>query len=132
MPPAERLSSETGAQPLSLKTKSLINLQTFAGCLVLNQALATVLGVSFAILDEKLKSFVPSDAGMSQELRRSVWATMLAVKYFETQVAGERGVWQLVVDKARVWMRESAMLGDADARELEKMAEEVLRVHVRG
>jgi hypothetical protein len=84
------------------------------------------------ILDKKLKSFVLSDVGMSQELRRSVWATMLAVKYFETQVVGEQGVWQLVVDKVRVWMQESAMLGDADARELEKMAEEVLCVYVWG
>jgi len=90
--------------------------------------LVAALGVSLTILDEKLKCFVSKNGVMSQECRKSAWATVLAVRFFETKVAGERGVWQLVVDKARVWMRESAMLEDADVRELEKMADEVLGV----
>ena len=45
--------------------------------------------------------FVPDDASLSPELRKKVWATVLAIKLFEMQLAAERSVWQLVVDKAR-------------------------------
>jgi hypothetical protein len=127
-PPAERLASESGAQPLSLRTKALIDLQTFEGCFVLDPALATLLGVSITDLEAQLSCFTPSNAGLSQEHKRSVWATMLAIKFFETQLAGERSVWQLVVDKAKAWLDESAIVGDADVKELERLVGEVLGV----
>jgi hypothetical protein len=126
-PPAERLSSETGAQPLSLKTKALIDLQTYEGCFVLDSALATLLGVSITDLETKLSRFTASNTGLSQR-KRSVWATLLAVKLFETQLAAERSVWQLVVDKAKAWMRELGTVGDTDVNVLEKLAGEVLGV----
>lgn len=126
-PPAERLSSETAAQPLSLKTKALIDLQTYEGCFVLDSALATLLGVSITDLETKLSCFTACNTDLSQH-KRSVWATLLAIKVFETQLAGERSVWQLVVDKARTWMRELGTVEDADVNELEKLAYEVLGV----
>jgi hypothetical protein len=33
-----------------------------------------------------------------------VWATLLAVVVFEKELADEKDVWELVVDKARAWM----------------------------
>jgi len=57
----------------------------------------------------------------------SVWATVLAIKLFETQLAG-RSVWQLVMDKVRAWMRELGTAGDADVEQLEMLAGEVLSV----
>jgi hypothetical protein len=127
-PPAERLSSEPGTQPLSLRTKALIDLQTSEGCFVLDPELAVLLGVSITVLEERLRFFSLNNVGLSQGNNRSVWATVLAIKLFEIQLAGERSVWQLVVDKARLWMRESAIVGDADAKKLEKLARIVLGI----
>jgi len=71
--------------------------------------------------------FVPNNAGLSLEDRKKVWATVLAIKLFETQLAGERSVWQLVVDKARAWMGGLARVGVEDITQLEKMAGELLK-----
>jgi hypothetical protein len=112
---------------LSSRTKTLIDLQTFEGCFILDSALATLLGVSISDLEVKFKSWlVPDNAGLSLERRKQVWATVLAIKLFETQLAGERSVWQLVVDKGRAWMRGLAGVGAEDIIQLEKMAGEVL------
>ena len=70
---------------------------------------------------------MPDDASLSPERRKKLWATVLALKLFETQLAGERSVWQLVVDKARAWMGGLAGVGDEDITQLEKMAGEVLK-----
>ena len=69
--------------------------------------------------------FVP---GLSLEHGKQLWATVLAIKLFETQLAGERSVWQLVVDKGRAWMRGLAGVRAEDITLLEKMAGEVLGV----
>ena len=126
-PPPERLSADTGAQPLSLRTKTLIGLQTFMGCFDLTPSLAGQLGVSISILEARLLTFMPSNVGLSLDDRKKLWATVLAIKLFETQLAGERSVWQLVVDKARVWMG-GLQIGVEDVAQLEKMAGEVLGV----
>jgi hypothetical protein len=42
-----------------------------------------------------------------------------AIKVFETQLASERDVWGLVVDKARAWVR--TMMVDGDVKALEKL-----------
>jgi len=131
-PPPERLSADTGAQPLSSRTKTLIGLQTFMGCFDLTPSLAGQLGVSISILEARLLSFMPSsNAGLSLDDRKKLWATVLAIKLFETQLAGERSVWQLVVDKARVWiggLQVAGVVGVEDIAQLEKMAGEVLGV----
>ena len=125
-PPPARLESETGAQRLSQRTKALIDLQTSEGSFALDAALAAVVGVSVVDLEGRLGGFVLRGVGMSCDLR-SVWATVLAVRVFEMRLAGEWGVWQLVVDKARAWVRWVG-LGDADVGELERLAGEVLGV----
>jgi hypothetical protein len=60
--------------------------------------------VSLSDLETSLIFPVPPNPGLSPEYRKMVWATILAIKLFETQLAGERSVWQLVVDKARAWI----------------------------
>ena len=129
--PAERLSSsETAARPLSLRTRALIDLQTYEGCFELDSTLAPLVGVSITNLEAKLATcmvFSGSNAKrLSEEQKRKVWATVFAIKVFETQLVGERSVWGMVVDKARAWMR--AMVGDEDVNVLEKLVGEVLGI----
>jgi len=95
---------------------------------VLDPALAGLLGVSITALEAKLRCFVPSNGDLSEEQKRRVWATMLAIRLFETQLAGERSTWQLVMDKARAWMQGSAAVGGTDVKELGKLMGEVLGV----
>jgi hypothetical protein len=54
-----------------------------------------------------------------------VWATVLAIKLFETCLVGEQSVCQLVVDKARAWI---AGVGVEEIAWLNRMAGEVLGV----
>ena len=61
---------------------------------------------------------------LSEQQKRKVWATLSAIKVFETRLASERDVWGLVVDKARAWAR--TMMVDGDVKALEKLVEEVL------
>ncbi len=94
---------------------------------MLDLALATLLGVSLSDLEAKLMMFVVPSSSSNSDMtgRKKVWATVLAVKLFETRLAGERSVWQLVVDKARVWI---AGMGVGDIAQLERMAGEALGV----
>jgi hypothetical protein len=52
---------------------------------------------------------------------------VLAIKVFETELTAEKRVWELMVQKARAWMRELANAGD-EVDVLEKLAGEVLGV----
>jgi hypothetical protein len=121
--PAE--SSETGAKPLSPRTKALIDIQTYDGSFELDSALAALLGVSMPDLEAKLAlCFLSGGSNLTEEQKRKVWATVFAIKVFEIQLAGERDVWGLVVDKASAWVR--TMMGDRDVKALEKLVGEVL------
>jgi len=91
---------------------------------VLGPGLATLLGISMTNLEARLCG---SDVRSSDE-RSNVWATVLAIKLFETELVGERSVWQLVVDKARAWLVQVLVVGEDDIKELEKLAAEVLSV----
>lgn len=117
---------ETGTQPLSPLTNALIDIQTYEGSFRLDSALAAMLGVSMPDLEAKLAMCFLSDSSsnLTEEQKREVWATVVAIKVFETRLAGERNVWELVVDKAKVWVR--IMMGNGDVKVLEKLAGEVL------
>jgi hypothetical protein len=121
-------SSETAAQSLSARTKALIDIQRYDGSFELDLALAALLGVSMSDLEAKLATgFVSGSSNLtslSEEQKRKVWATLFAIKLFETQLASERDVWRLVVDKAKAWVR--TMMRDGDVKALEKLAGEVL------
>jgi len=103
-------------------------MQTYEGSFELDSALTALLGVSMPDLEAKLRvCFVSGDSNwtsLSEEQKRKVWATLSAIKVFETRLASERDVWGLVVDKARAWAR--TMMVDGDVKALEKLVEEVL------
>jgi hypothetical protein len=104
---------------------ALITLQTFEGSFPLN-ALAVQLGISQANLEAKLNGFSPSTPGLSEEQKRDLWATVLAVATFESQLAGERDVWELVVDKANAWIVRTVGEASEDVNVLKALAAEVL------
>lgn len=115
---AER--TEPTAQPMSPRTKALIDIQTYEGSFKLNATLAALLGVSIADFEAKLAMSVVFGhlTGLSEEQKRMVWATVFVIRVFESQLAGEKDVWGLVVDKARTWVR--TLMGDGDIKVLEK------------
>jgi hypothetical protein len=83
-----------------------------------------LVGVPIAELDAKLQ--VVLGGSVSQE-QRNLWATVLAIKVFETELAGEKRVWELVVQKARASICGLANAGH-EGDLLEKLASEVLGV----
>jgi hypothetical protein len=108
---------------------ALVNLQTTDGSFMLSPDLAALLGISFADMEAGLRRFVPqSNISLNEAQTRRMWATVLAIELFETRMAGERGVWGLVVDKAKAWVKEQALFGDENIKELERLAGEVLGV----
>ena len=123
-------SSETGVQPLSPQTAALIDMQTYEGSFELDLALAALLGVSMPDLEAKLATCFVSGGGswtsLSEKQKRKVWATLLTIKAFETRLARERGVWGLVVVKAKAWVR--TMIENEDIKALEKLVGEVLGI----
>jgi len=126
--PAEHLpSSGTGAQSLLPRTKALIDVQTYEGSFELDLALAALLGVSMPDLEAQLAMcYVSGLTSLSEEQKRKIWATVFAIKVFEIQLAGERDVWGLVVDKASAWVR--TMMGDSDVKALEKLVGKALGI----
>ena len=74
-------------------------------------------------LETKLRTGIAGQ--LSEKTVKEVWATVLAVTMFEVRLASERDVWELVVGKARVWMKGLKGLGSADVEKLEKLAVEV-------
>jgi hypothetical protein len=115
-----------GTRPLSVRAKALIDLQTFEGSFDLAPALAAQLGIPLANLESSLERFVPSDAGLNMDTRRRLWATVLAVRLFEGKLPGEKSVWELVVQKARAWLRAWTNVNEADMYALEELAAELL------
>lgn len=123
--PSQRFSSSEGLQNMSSTTRTLIDLQTFDGSFALDLALAGLLGISQADLEDKLARF-SGGQGSRQECLRRAWATILAVRMFEVRLTAERAIWQLVVDKANTWVRESAGVSGEEVGEMKKLAGEVL------
>jgi hypothetical protein len=74
---------------------ALINLQTFSGAWAWDQELFSILGIAEeSVLKDEL-------GGPNAEIR----ATALAVAWLEKKVPQEKGVWEMVVEKAKGWMK---------------------------
>jgi hypothetical protein len=119
---------EEASLPLTARgrTTALIALQTFEGSFPLSAKLAELLGTPLSELETKLgRSRTSIDGQLSEMTMKEVWATVLAVTMFEMKLASERDVWELVVAKARVWMKELKGLASEDVEKLEKLAVEV-------
>jgi hypothetical protein len=84
-------SSPGAPQPINL-LHVLIGLQTFVGAWEWNEDL-------FAVITLGKKPVF--DAGFRSE---QVMATALAIAYLETRLADSKGVWEMVVAKARAWV----------------------------
>jgi hypothetical protein len=141
--PARLQSSlNTNATPHDRAT-ALIALQTFEGYFTLSEALAQVLNVPFSVIEMKLSEQSQTTGGIEKETIEKLWATLLAVGFFERALKGEREMWELVVEKARLWIedvgasvpqfRESTsapfdcdVTGSAELKKLAKSAVEVL------
>jgi hypothetical protein len=108
------------------RTIGLITLQTFEGSFRLTPTLATLLGTTLTDLQAKLTEFVPTLTGLSEEQRKSLWATVLAVGMFERKLAAEKDVWELVVEKARAWMAELVGVGYNDVERSGELVGEAL------
>jgi hypothetical protein len=109
-------------------TRALIGLQTFEGSFTLGPALAGLVGSPLANLEVKLAEFVPSDVSLNDEHKRSLWATMLAIRLLETKLSEDKDVWELVVIKAKAWIQRSSNVNRSDVSILERLADEVLSV----
>ncbi|KAH0560036.1 hypothetical protein GP486_003447 [Trichoglossum hirsutum] len=107
------LSSSSPADPTELLHK-LIDLQSFSGSWDLTDALCALLGIT---IDDAM---VKVDTHLW-----TAWATTLAVVFCETRFQNDADVWDLVVDKAKGWLREEAGKGVA-VEGLEGKAKEVL------
>ena len=91
-------SPSAHASPL----QTLIELQTFEGYWNLTIQLCKATGVDKANLKVD---------GSTQE---NAMATALAVKYLESKLASEKDSWELVVEKAKNWMKMNGYAGDSD------------------
>lgn len=114
---------EEEVQQLTLRdrTKALIALQSFEGSFSLTSSLATLLEVPFGELEAKIKA--SRGHGLTDVLMNEIWATVLAVTFFERKLVAEKEVWDLVVQKAKSWMAGLSGLKDDDLKKLELLAE---------
>lgn len=85
---------------------SLVSLQTFEGSWIWSQALLAEIGVSEA----------KAQAIVSQEKAdKNAVATALTIIYLESKLSSEKETWEVLVDKAKVWLEEE--VGGEDAME---------------
>ncbi|KAF1939498.1 von Willebrand domain-containing protein [Clathrospora elynae] len=111
--------TDSNSPPLATTPKSeeevlhyLIGLQTFEGCWEWSNALNVALTSVYTLDQAQLMRQV--DSGVDTKL----FATALVVMVFEEKLAKWKGSWELVVEKARVWLE-----GEFGVTGLEKILE---------
>lgn len=72
----------------------IIALQTFEGYWNLDAPLLEVVGL-------------PAQHEAPQGVDSKVWATVLAISFLEGKMAGDKEAWEMVVEKARGWLKET-------------------------
>lgn len=94
---------------------AIINLQTFAGSWTANdlEYLMRLMGMG------NLSSLISGTAGHSPE----ALLTAIVVRFLEKRIAGEKDIWELVVDKARAWIQ-TEVLDEEVAKQLWMQAEQ--------
>jgi hypothetical protein len=99
--------------------------------------MSSAIGASLHELCEVLKQFLPSHPGLGEDIVARLWTTVLAISLFEKRKAGKGGVWGMVIEKARAWMRGLALVregvgdGGADGVELSESEESVGLSHFK-
>jgi hypothetical protein len=105
------------------RAKALIAQQSFEGYFPLSVSLAQILGAAFSFLQAKLSDLSPIAIPLGEEVTARLWATLLAIGYFERELRSEVEMWELVVEKAKTWIE--GVVGD-EAKKLEGLVSEVL------
>ncbi|KAI9815404.1 MAG: hypothetical protein M1832_005474 [Thelocarpon impressellum] len=95
----------------------LIALQSFEGWWELDEALLQTVHVSGASIDSSAGKY---GAGRAPEASR-VLATALAIAFLENTHSSDRDAWELVADKARLWL-DGAVAAEGDRRDVEALA----------
>ena len=98
------ISEVTGAEEETDPLQKIIALQTFEGSWNLDAQLLEIVGLL-------AQHQAPHD------VEPKVWATLLAIRFLEGRMSGEREVWVMVVEKAREWLRD---MEEGGKRNLEK------------
>lgn len=96
----------------------LATLQTFAGSWNWGSRLEAVLGVTAQLAADGIQ--LPGDCGTEQT---EVLATLCAVVFLKKKLASEKESWELLVQKAELWLQQQM---GADVAEWEKMVEDKL------
>ena len=112
----ERSSINYSTLSDSEKVHELISLQDFDGFYEATETLWEILGVESGNANRK------GGAGIGDD----VWATMLVVCFLEKKMRGEKDLWEMVMEKARLWLK--GQIGDELVEEIEKKARNVFRV----
>jgi Vault protein inter-alpha-trypsin domain/von Willebrand factor type A domain len=97
---------------------ALIALQSFAGSWALTSGLCDLLGVTLSNAQAKVQDKKLWD----------VWATILVVVYLEQKLANEEETWDLVVGKARDWVKGEKVTVEGGLEGLERLAKELLEI----
>jgi hypothetical protein len=110
----EAPGEDSGLAPLAPSTRALdrlVALQKADGSWDLDEALATVLGVPLATIEQALagKPFDPA-------LFRRAGATALALLWLERSAADAKGEWRLLARKASAWLDASGALPPGGGR----------------
>ena len=80
----------------------IISLQRFQGFWELDHALLDVCGVAQSAAAGTMQS-------STEPLRKTVWATVLAIVFLERVLPADKEAWELVVDKAEGWLQNSGV-----------------------
>ncbi|KAG0225921.1 hypothetical protein BGW42_004044 [Actinomortierella wolfii] len=136
---------------------ALIELQTFAGSWLATMALATTLRVPLAKLHETSRahgydvllsdngncsgggggggdsndsSDSSSDGSSNAEEQHSIFATALAIQYFEIVLKKKKLIWSLLVEKAKTWLRQQLAGDEGKVAEVLAKAADLLLMHI--
>ncbi|KAG0055906.1 hypothetical protein BGZ83_007029 [Gryganskiella cystojenkinii] len=113
-------SNNSGRSPIALTStatppakqlpplETLIDLQTFSGFWEATSMLAIAVGISLTLLKSEGAAL---GYNTDEELR--IFASVLAISYFENTLTKDRDTWELVVDKAKRWLL-TALQGNQD------------------
>ncbi|CAL8104173.1 unnamed protein product [Orchesella dallaii] len=75
--------------------EKLINLQSFDGSYLLNKNLSDIVGVAVKNMKSEAKAL---------GLKENVYATAVAISFFEKKMTAQKRRWELIVTKSRKWL----------------------------
>ncbi|KAI9713318.1 MAG: hypothetical protein M1812_006677 [Candelaria pacifica] len=111
LPPAQAPAPAFAPAPKtdSERLHLLIALQSFEGSWDLEASLCNLINIGIGIAESQLAESLMEEGierrgGVDEREIRRVWCTVLVVTFLEIRLKAEREAWELVVEKARVWL----------------------------